>query len=148
TFVNWWALGPVLAFGGACLGVRAEADQPFRRLMIATFAVFLVHSLWAARAVVRRDQTIGVNEAALSPVGMPEEFARGLTLTLWRAVADSFRYQHRDTLSYRASSTPDHHVVLVIDESISAGHMSLNGYRRATTPWLDALVKNGRASNW
>src|SRR4029453_13041633 len=97
---------------------------------------------------LRRDQTIGVNEAALSPVGMPEEFARGLTLTAWRAVADRFSYQHRDTLSYRAETTPDYHVVLVIDESISAGHMSLNGYHRSTTPWLDTLVQKGRASSW
>jgi glucan phosphoethanolaminetransferase (alkaline phosphatase superfamily) len=148
TFTNWWAVGPMIAFGVTCLAVKPAARGYIRRAAVALLAVFFVHSLWAGRAYLRRDQTIGVSEAALSPVGMPEEFARTVTLTGWRAVAESVRYERRQTLPYRADTAPDYHVVLVIDESISAGHMSLNGYRRSTTPWLEELVRSGRAANW
>jgi glucan phosphoethanolaminetransferase (alkaline phosphatase superfamily) len=148
TFANWWALGPMVAFAAACLAVTPAADRRRGRLAFALLTVLLVHSMWAARGYLRRDQTIGVTASALSPIGMPEEFARAATLTGWRVVTDSLRYQRRDSINYLAETVPDYHIVLVIDESISAGHMSLNGYFRPTTPWIDALVRTGRASSW
>lgn len=149
TFVNWWAVGPAIGFAVTCFAVTPAVRGHLRRLSIAVLATFILHSAWAARSYARRDQSIGVNaDTSISPIGMPQALARAATMTGWRVVADRLRYQHRDAVNYHASTAPNHHVVFVIDESVTAGHMSLNGYRRTTTPWLESLAKAGRISNW
>lgn len=44
--------------------------------------------------------------------------------------------------------TPDNNIVLVIDESVRGDHLSLNGYKRETTPFLDKLNSQGLLHNW
>ena len=43
---------------------------------------------------------------------------------------------------------PQNNIILVFDESIRADHLSLNGYERNTTPFLDQLQKAGLMLNW
>ena len=43
---------------------------------------------------------------------------------------------------------PANNIVLVIDESVMGSHLSLNGYNRQTTPFLDSLNKQGVLHNW
>ena len=39
-------------------------------------------------------------------------------------------------------------MVFIVDESIRGDHLSLNGYERDTTPYLDALARRGLLLNW
>lgn len=43
---------------------------------------------------------------------------------------------------------PQNNIVIVIDESVRGDHLSLNGYHRKTTPFLDKLAKQGILHNW
>ena len=43
---------------------------------------------------------------------------------------------------------PKNNVILVFDESIRADHLSLNGYSRDTTPFLNELARKGLLLNW
>lgn len=43
---------------------------------------------------------------------------------------------------------PENNIVLVIDESVRGDHLSLNGYHRQTTPFLDKLPAQGILHNW
>lgn len=43
---------------------------------------------------------------------------------------------------------PKNNIILVFDESIRADHLSLNGYSRDTTPFLNDLNKKGLLLNW
>lgn len=43
---------------------------------------------------------------------------------------------------------PTNNIVLVIDESMRADHLSLNGYSRQTTPFLEELQQKGILLNW
>ena len=43
---------------------------------------------------------------------------------------------------------PKNNIVLVIDESIRGDHLSVNGYKRETTPFLDALSQEDSFYNW
>lgn len=43
---------------------------------------------------------------------------------------------------------PQNNIVLVFDESIRADHLSLNGYERDTTPFLNKLKRDGLLLNW
>jgi glucan phosphoethanolaminetransferase (alkaline phosphatase superfamily) len=54
----------------------------------------------------------------------------------------------REAVSYAASAQPHNNVIFIIDESLRGDHLSLNGYARETTPFLDALAKSGAMANW
>jgi glucan phosphoethanolaminetransferase (alkaline phosphatase superfamily) len=43
---------------------------------------------------------------------------------------------------------PGNNVIVVIDESVRGDHLSLNGYGRKTTPFLDELSRKGVLHNW
>ena len=45
-------------------------------------------------------------------------------------------------------SQPTNNVVLVIDESVRGDHLSVNGYERETTPFLDELARRGSLLTW
>jgi glucan phosphoethanolaminetransferase (alkaline phosphatase superfamily) len=47
-----------------------------------------------------------------------------------------------------ASGNPQNNVVFIVDESIRGDHLSLNGYPRPTTPYLEELQKQGVLYNW
>lgn len=55
----------------------------------------------------------------------------------------------RDELpSYHASKRPSDIIIYVIDESVRGSNLSLNGYPRATTPFLQSLETRGRLRNF
>lgn len=43
---------------------------------------------------------------------------------------------------------PNNNIVFVLDESIRGDHLSLNGYSKQTTPFLDELNQEGLLKNW
>ncbi|MEP6901535.1 MAG: sulfatase-like hydrolase/transferase [Actinomycetota bacterium] len=47
-----------------------------------------------------------------------------------------------------SSNLPLNNIVLVLDESVRGDHLSLNGYGRPTTPFLDDLAKRNLLQNW
>jgi len=54
----------------------------------------------------------------------------------------------REALStFRASQRPLDSIIYIIDESVRGSNLSLNGYRRATTPFLQSLETQGRLKN-
>lgn len=54
----------------------------------------------------------------------------------------------RELIEYKAPEAPRTNIVMIIDESISGNHLSLNGYSRPTTPRLDELDEKGLIRNW
>lgn len=54
----------------------------------------------------------------------------------------------RRLIDYRAAERPPGNIVFIVDESISGGHLSINGYNRPTTPLLDDLNEKGFIANW
>lgn len=61
---------------------------------------------------------------------------------------DLINFTPREAVGLRAAEKPSNNIVFIIDESISGGHLSLNGYERPTTPFLDELDKKGFVKNW
>ena len=54
----------------------------------------------------------------------------------------------RDRLAYHSDTTPTRNIVFVVDESVRSDHLSVNGYPRDTTPYLDELARRGLVYNW
>jgi glucan phosphoethanolaminetransferase (alkaline phosphatase superfamily) len=53
----------------------------------------------------------------------------------------------RQTVSLSARNV-DLNIIFVVDESIRSDHLSVNGYSRETTPYLDALRDQGKLITW
>ena len=45
-------------------------------------------------------------------------------------------------------AVPQNNIVFIVDESIRGDHLSLNGYSRPTTPYLEELQSQGVLYNW
>jgi glucan phosphoethanolaminetransferase (alkaline phosphatase superfamily) len=46
------------------------------------------------------------------------------------------------------SYSPKNNIVMVLDESVRGDHLSLNGYSKSTTPYLEELNQKGLLKNW
>lgn len=69
--------------------------------------------------------------------------------TIPRFIFDELRPSARADVGFQQSVAPKNNIVLVIDESIRGDHLSINGYRRDTTPFLDNLSQNtDLVRNW
>lgn len=44
--------------------------------------------------------------------------------------------------------TPNNNIIFVLDESVRGDHLSLNGYKRSTTPFLESLRDKNLLTNW
>ena len=56
--------------------------------------------------------------------------------------------KRNDIASPANAPKPQNNIIVVFDESIRADHLSLNGYERDTTPFLNHLQKEGLMMNW
>jgi glucan phosphoethanolaminetransferase (alkaline phosphatase superfamily) len=62
--------------------------------------------------------------------------------TITRSVMDGMSVGKREMVKYQHSGGPRNNIVLVIDESIRGDHLSINGYGRETTPFLEQLANH------
>lgn len=54
----------------------------------------------------------------------------------------------RPRLNFHSDSSPTNNVVLIIDESLRGDYLSINGYGKPTTKFLDQLNREGLVTNW
>ncbi len=68
--------------------------------------------------------------------------------TTTEAVFSNAHIPVREKVYVPVKNVPDNNIVLIIDESIRADHLSVNGYERPTTPYLETLAQRGNFHNW
>lgn len=56
--------------------------------------------------------------------------------------------ERRQVLPIEAAATPRGNIVFIVDESVRADHLSVNGYERETTPTLDRLAQENLLRSW
>ncbi len=151
--VQWTALVPVGLFAAALGLVPAGTDAGRRRfltvalLTIVTHAAYAVVPLGRGNPALLRGQAAEVTTHALTPVTM-QTMLRSVTLFAVAEVNRAVTSRARRPLAFEPGAGPARHVVLVVDESISANRLSVNGYARPTTPWLETIAAQGRVANW
>ncbi|MCC6147657.1 MAG: sulfatase-like hydrolase/transferase [Anaerolineaceae bacterium] len=130
--------------------------NPLAALPIAAYAVFLFlpgqmqgpRPLWIAAGLA----ACLAGNAALHLNGLTTNWGVSLpqfykTVFEW-ALSDAQPGQ-RESLPEIAVPAPGNNIILIIDESIRSDHLSLNGYERPTTPFLEALAeRSGLVYNW
>ncbi|MBL8187744.1 MAG: sulfatase-like hydrolase/transferase [Acidobacteria bacterium] len=71
------------------------------------------------------------------------------TLGDYTKIAASTRDKTRETVEIVPTAhRPTNNIIFVIDESVRGDHLSLNGYFRKTTPYLESLAGKGMLQNW
>jgi len=145
-FTDWRALVPSGMFAAALLFHRDTAHAWLRRWALAVALLVIVHGAYARAHFVRLE--FGRADAVAPPMASFQSFLRTLALAASDSLEETLRPYHRQEVAHLAATLPIRHVLLVIDESVSAGHLSLEGYDRATTPWLEQLDREGRLTRW
>jgi glucan phosphoethanolaminetransferase (alkaline phosphatase superfamily) len=142
------ALAPVALYALALLSVPYQPARWYRAWMIAAVVTILVHGTFAVSYYVHRSPMKGDEGTVTAPMSTFQALFRTLAFSACDEVVEYRQPVHREMLAHRAATVPDRHILLVVDESMSALHLSLNGYSRPTTPWLEELQRQGRITNW
>jgi glucan phosphoethanolaminetransferase (alkaline phosphatase superfamily) len=147
-FLDWRGVPPILLAAVALLLPATTAARWRRAWIVAIAATIAIHATLGISEYARRDLEAGDQGLVAPPMTVFQSFARTLTLLACDDIAARVQPTRRATLAYTAPAAPTRNVMLVIDESMSADHLSLNGYTRQTTPWLASLSAGGVVATW
>jgi glucan phosphoethanolaminetransferase (alkaline phosphatase superfamily) len=138
SYANFLVLVPCAVY--AWLLLRRTSPQPGRgaAIELAVFAVTIA-ALAAVLSLGARSRVI-----QYPAISMVASF-RTLLSVPWMLRFDP---GPRPAVTYRAPAPPEDNIIFVVAESIRGDHLSINGYHRATTPFLEELRANGRLTNW
>lgn len=120
-----------------------QKAQGFKGLLtiILLFGVFFIHLAYVAEIFMEKKfPTVSMNA-----------FVRTQSdYLVWGSLLNA-NLKVRDTLQkpeLAEGFRPANNIVLVVDESIRGDHLSINGYERKTTPFLEELQAKGILKNW
>jgi len=137
TYLNLYALVPSAVYGALLLMARpARPLRPAAMLLVLSAAVLLYSLTFRAWYLVQSP----------FPTASLSAFLRTATYAPWK-YAGSYNGA-RDPVGPVAAAPPAGNVIFVVDESIRDDHLSLNGYARPTTPFLEQLEREGMLYNW
>lgn len=140
-FLNRWAIFPCLAFALVLLFFKIPRRKAgIKGLAIVAASIFGFYLLIAQQKVLYKDYL-------KYPVVSVNAFVR--TLADYTKVSATMRESIREEVETVPMPTPpNRNIVFVIDESVRGDHLSLNGYGRKTTPYLEELVERKVLKNW
>ena len=125
-FFNWYFLLPVVVL--ICFILLFSERQGWRPSLIRLGYIILSLTILAtAHSLTKGPLNLGSSVPAFYQ-------------TISQSVIDSIISHQREIVDYHHPILPENNIVLVIDESIRGDHLSINGYRRETTPFLSMLA--------
>lgn len=143
SYVSIVAVLPCILYLILLLTINRAATLSFKKsLMALTFVIFLIFSL--NLAVWLLTPKFFLLDTPLVSFGAADRSIFGYTFS------HLFTYKiERETVATVVQPTePRNNIVFIMDESIRSDHLSLNGYARPTTPYLEDLAKQGRLQNY
>jgi glucan phosphoethanolaminetransferase (alkaline phosphatase superfamily) len=126
-FFDWRVLLPVIVFifWLFLFSERQRWKTSFKKLGSIFFLIVILNFAYALRP---------------SPTNLGLSYS-SFFQTIARFIMDDTLRPKREILSGSpAARTPGNNIILIIDESIRFDHLSLNGYERETTPFLDGFA--------
>ena len=134
-YLNWVAIIPTILY--LILVWKFSARPSFRKSSCGLILVFL--GIAAVNAIpLFRNVAI---DWGTSPIQ--------LFSTIYRYGLVQIFPPEREKLLFKTDTKPNNNIVLIIDESVSADFLSVNGFDRLTTPYLDILATDKDLThNW
>lgn len=143
-YFNRLAIVPCLVLAILLLFVKpvlAKGYQVFAVVLLAFGGFFSV----TAYFTYNNFHTVALGSYYRTVIGFPVNWYVGTT---FRAPRSVFYRLPREEIEFQAVSQPANNIVFIVDESMRGDHLSLNGYVRATTPFLEELNRRGSLVNW
>lgn len=131
---NWLAVIPCAVYAGLLFKFRTRRPRSWLTLGLLLVSLIGFYSA-IAPYVSGHFATISLNAFMRTVITSPWKWASGY-------------HGPRDSITYRSERRPQNNIIFVVDESLRGDHLSLNGYSRTTTPYLDELWKQGWLYNW
>ena len=145
TFISFASAVPIAVLISFCIAVGRRKKQTFGAKAVAVFSIaaaaFMLNLSYVDRLLFDR-QFYGASFTAFGQT--IADFAMYVPAV---EIGPPVREQVL-TPTGREIPRPTKNIVLIFDESIRADHLSLNGYSRKTTPYLEDLAKKGYLINW
>lgn len=140
-FLSWAGIVPCAGFALCLLLFKAPRRSAGLKGMVAVLiAMFGFYLLMAQQKVLYKNYV-------KYPVVSFNAFFR--TLGDYAKVAASTPDKTRETVEViPVAQRPANNIIFVVDESVRGDHLSLNGYARETTPYLESLAVKGMLQNW
>lgn len=143
-YFNYRAAIPCLTFGFLLIFVEPIFDKGLKPFL---FVLFLFGGIFSFTAFFTSNAFPSVSVGAFYRTA----FSFPVNWYIGSIQQPSFRVLYltpRREIKFRAPNTPKNNIVFIVDESLRGDHLSLNGYSRPTTPFLDALNQTGVLKNW
>ena len=143
SYVSLAAVLPLAAFTGLCVAIR-KGDKQFGFGRLSFVCLFLfgfyIHFYY-------------VNQLFFDRIFVSNSFGSFCQTNVDYFMLNPFGRlfgQKRERIKSQASADehPANNLILVFDESMRGDHLSLNGYSRPTTPYLESLAHQGMLLNW
>jgi len=133
-YFNWVALVPIVMLLIAYWSTKPTAAKTGA----ASILIILILVLAQETVSVKANNRLNWGISPIQGVNV------SVSYFYQRAIAEK-----RETLEYQSSSVPKNNIVLIIDESLRGDHLSINGYHRPTTPYLEQLsLQEDLFHNW
>jgi glucan phosphoethanolaminetransferase (alkaline phosphatase superfamily) len=143
-FFDWRALVPVAVYAALLIGLpRPSPAFGLRAGAACVGLTFAFYSILLPPGVSRYPT---VSVAAFSRT--MTNAAWTLVVVPWYRSRASSNQDRREAVPVRASARPANNIVLVVDESVRADHLHVNGYARPTTPFLEELAAASLLRTW
>lgn len=145
SYINLLALVPCFVLIGLCVFCRNTTVQMrgprWLALIFLSLGVFHFHLYYVNLALFD-------SQFASNSFGRFWQTAADLIIVdPWGSIAAKERETVESPISDRGPH-PDNNVIFIFDESVQGRHLSLNGYSRPTTPYLETLAKSGVMKNF
>lgn len=146
-YVSPAALIPCLLLLVLLVAVKTETLRGLKGLLV-TFLLIAVSFLSFPFLVDQKFPTIATN--AFFRTALDFLTHGPFTNGEWGSALTGKSIRRREVIKPAISenSRPLNNVVVVLDESVMGDHLSLNGYGRKTTPFLDKLADQNILHNW
>lgn len=131
---QWVVFPPMIAYAALLLLTHKKTDRGFKPVGLALTTILIFFS-------ILHPFTRGIYTTVSFSAGM-----RTLIFSGWDWL-NTYRGS-REAIDWKAGTAPVNNLILVVDESVRGDHLSLNGYGRSTTPYLESLQRDGKLANW
>ena len=133
----------------AAFGILLVLIKPLKQKGLKVFLFFLLSfvGFYSVTAYISTNTfpSLSFNAFYRTLIGFPINWRVG---SLTQAALIDLYNKPRQKVGFRAVSGPGNNIVFIVDESMRGDHLSLNGYSRPTTPFLEELNRNGLMKNW
>lgn len=143
-YFNYLALVPIAFFAGLLLLTKTVIR---RALPLIALTALVIAAFFGLTSYFTKNlfYTVSFASAARSLISFPSTWYLGSV----NGVPERLLYlAPRKRIDFHAASTPSNNIVFIVDESVRGDHLSLNGYAKPTSPYLDDLARKGFVKNW